>query len=41
MKKLILSSAAMLIAGLTFGQNNIKMFPRDGSVCNNMQLNLS
>lgn len=40
MKKVILSSAAMLIASLTFGQNNIKMFPRDGSVCNNMQLSL-
>lgn len=40
MKKLILSSAAMLIAGLSFGQNDVKMFPRNGSVCNNMQLSL-
>lgn len=40
MKKLILSSATLLMASLTFGQNDVKMFPRDGSVCNNMQLSL-
>ncbi|MFZ9943719.1 MAG: PKD domain-containing protein [Bacteroidia bacterium] len=40
MKKLILSTAALLIAGTSFAQNDIKMFPRNGSVCNNMQLSL-
>ncbi|MFN5324888.1 MAG: hypothetical protein ACK5C5_08220 [Bacteroidota bacterium] len=40
MKKLILSAAALLIAGTSFSQNNIKMFPRNGNVCNNMQLSL-
>jgi hypothetical protein len=40
MKKQILSAALVFIAGASFAQNNIKMFPRNGTVCNNMQLSL-
>lgn len=40
MKKLILSATALLLAGTSFAQNDIKMFPRNGNVCNSMQLSL-
>ncbi len=40
MKKQILSAALVLVTGATFAQNDVRMFPRNGSVCNNMQLSL-